>query len=237
MSFTLSSNFRDAASILLSIGVTLACVGLMFSLVLTLRQRLPLFAEWTAWDERARRSLLLRFSAGGLWLLITAVHVAGWQLYCTGEHQIKLDVFLSQLAAVVLGWQFLQNGWLRASRWYPVGMQAVQAAGLAACAHLLAFAHVPEPLPHTPPGTLVECQTVYTDAGSQIKLYERQVAPDDITQFYTVTESHVASLSKFAMLRDEAQPQLNCHGWVFTGRHIVKVKMSRRSYRKMAIEK
>ncbi len=55
-------------------------------------------------------------------------------------------------------------------------MQAVQAAGLAACAHLLAFAHVPEPLPHTPPGTLVECQTVYTDAGSPIKLYERQVA-------------------------------------------------------------
>ncbi len=133
-----------------------------------------------------------------------------------------LGLLCGYLIATLLAWQlWIMVRTLRATRPSTLSMQAAQIAGLIACANLLP-AGIESSFDVTPPGTLVAHKFAFTDKGTPVALYDREVTPELMSTFYDDTSKYFAQVARSAMRRDDAQPQVNCHGWVFSGTEIVK---------------
>lgn len=227
MPIYLSTEIADCFPLLLSIGILVACIGLTCS------------TAWVVWQKVATRSGArktslskrhfiivygLGFATAFFWLGVTALHLVAWQLCLVEEtrNQLHLMSYLSTFAAIVLGWQFyVRSGNARLVGATRIVIQLAQVSGLMCCANCLPVG-TEDSYVQSPPGKLVANQTAHTDSGTLIQLYGRESTPDELSKFFRATQKHVSSVSRFAMFRAEPEPEVNCHGWVFSEQHIVR---------------
>ena len=220
-----------ALPLIMHTAVAMAVLGLVSSLsFLMLRSRPVAGGEGETTSRSAIRlfeSQAANLASIGFWLALTGLHLLAWQLYFGRDSKYHLHglSYLSSFIAILLAWRLWRLSHRAGSgRWTtvsPLGMQLLQVIGLSCCSTLLAEG--PKPLyPQTPPGELVVCKTARTDAGTPIHLYERAVEPSQLESFYSATQHELINMTRQAMFREPAAPQVNCHGWVFSGQHTVK---------------
>ncbi len=205
----------------LSLAIVLAAIGLLLTLLATTGWPV---AKYLSRPTHPQTSLLRDLVVGAFWLLVTAIHLYGWQAYWHqgSPEQIPLLSYVSSLTALALGWRALRRATIALSWAQTLGMQAFQTAGLIACLNMLPLAPPNQMVGEVPPGELVQAQLARTDRGTPIKLFVRQVEAQKLVDFYASNANRIQNLAKFAMFRDEPTPAYNCHGWVFSGSYIIK---------------
>ena len=229
MPILLLPTLANAITLLLPIGLVIGSIALIISLVGIVARRLPTGSLLRRMGMPGQSNPALGKAFGWastlLWMAITALHWLAWQLVWVegSADQLNLATYLSSLLVLLLAWRLLADSVPeRLARVSPIALQVVQVAGLAWCIQLSLHETELHNFVETPPGTLVACRTAHTDMGTSIQLYDRQVKAGELSKFYSATAAHIAKLARFAMFRSEAQPQINCHGWVFSGEHIIK---------------
>lgn len=226
MSLQLSSEIANCFPLLLSIGILAACVGLTCSTAWVVWQNVATKSGERITSSNKRHFIALyglTFATGFFWLGVTALHLLAWQLCLVEEtrNQLHLMSYFSTFAVILLGWHYIRSRNTRLVGATRIAIQLAQVSGLMCCANWFPVG-TEDSYVQSPPGKLVAIQTARTDSGSPIQLYGRDSTPDELTEFFRATQGHVASVSRFAMFRGEPEPEVNCHGWVFSEQHIVK---------------
>lgn len=220
-----------ALPLIMSTVLALAVLGLVCSLVALILRKQPVTAaegenssHKTAWLLASKTAQL---ASMGFWLALTALHLMAWHLYLGRDSAYHLHglSYLSSFIALLLAWQLLRlwqrTGSRRGAMVSPLGMQLLQVIGLSCCCSLLSEG--PKPLfPLTPPGELVVSKTARTDQGTPVPLYDREIESGQLEDFYLATRGELSNMTRQAMFREQAAPQVNCHGWVFSGQHTIK---------------
>ena len=217
--------------LVVSTALAMSVLGLTcFVAVLFFQGRPVAVAEGERLSPKASRAFIgstLKIASVGFWLVVTGLHLMAWHLYLGQDSKYHFHglSYLFSFIAILLAWRLwrqshrAQSG--RRAVISPLGMQVLQVIGLSYCSSLLSEG--PKPLfPQTPPGVLVVCKTARTDQGTPIHLYEREAEPSQLENFYLATQIELSSMARLAMYRGEAAPQINCHGWVFSGQHTIK---------------
>ena len=220
-----------ALPLTMSAASAMAVLGLIWSLSLLMLRRRPItLGEGESLSRSATRlieSKASKLASVGFWLTVTALHLLAWHLHFGHDTKYHLHAlsYLSSFVAILLAWRLWRLSYRADSgRWRkvsPLGIQVLQVIGLSCCSTLLLEGPKPR-FPQTPPGKLVVCKTVRTDAGTPIHLYERDVKPSQLESFYFATQGELTNMTRQAMFREQAAAQVNCHGWVFSGQHTVK---------------
>lgn len=215
---------------LVSIAIAIASMGIICSSLGILIRYLPEKSSIRSivravWSSAAIKTPL-KLAFGSLWLSVTALHVLAWHLYLFDNYVRGAQIsYFSSLMAIVLAWQLWNKASGRQMSLARVmGMQVLQVVGLLCCANFHSSDHANFGLAALagPPGKLVAVQALATDSGTCILAYDRQVSSRELEVFYRQTEGRLAAAARFAMFKSEAQSHMNCHGWVFTGEHIIK---------------
>lgn len=221
------SELSSTVPLLVSLALVSASLGLACSLIALLLRRSP-SNSWSRLCQLSQERLTflrtpLKLASSTLWLSVTAMHLWAWHLclFQSPREQLHGISYISTLVAMLLGWQLWNKSCGVKSATRGLGMQVLQIVGLVACSSVYPSDRS-EAVVTGPPGTLVTVQTAVTDRGSRIPVYERKIDDSELAMFYQESQSQVAAVARFAMLKGEALSQVNCHGWVFTGRHIIK---------------
>lgn len=225
---TLPSQLSAAVPLLVSVAMAIASLGLACSIFGLALVRLPAHSSCRACVFSIKNSKWLRtplkLASCSLWFSVTALHVLAWHLclFDSAQGELYRFSYVSTLIAILLGWQLwnsVSRRQLSSAR--VLTMQVFQIAGLVCCAQFYPSIQSDSVIAG-PPGRLVVARTVVTDLGTHIPVYERKINTRELEAFYRQTQGQVASLARFAMLKSEAQSHVNCHGWVFSGQHIIK---------------